>query len=174
MLAGSPTAFDRLFRLHVASVRRVAVSVSRNPESAEDLVQEVFIFLWRHGDRYNPARGGLGPWLRTIARNRALDVLRAEVRQERLAVSAVGESRTLALAPDPLDATIAAERAACVRSALDRLPRAQRQAVLLSYGAGLTDLQVARVSGVPLGTVKSRLRLSRQHLARRLARDGMA
>lgn len=171
MLGGSRTAFDGLFLLHSGGVRRVVISILRSPEAADDLVQEVFFDLWRHGDRYACERGSLSTWLSSIARNRALDVLRTRASDERL-VAAVGErTRTAASAPGPLEATIAGERAARLHAALALLPRPQREALILAYGAGLTHPQVAEAMGVPLGTAKGRLRLSKQQIARRLGRE---
>ncbi len=131
------------------------MGVLGDPARAQDVVQEVFLRLWRRPEAFDMRRGDLGPYLRVMARSRALDVHREHRATERIAdrlrqrgdrVEAVADPR---LAPDRED----------LRVALRTLPDGQREAVLLTYYAGLTAEEVARHAGVPLGTAKSRVRL---------------
>jgi len=120
---------------------------------AQDVVQDVFLRLWRRPDAFDMRRGALGPYLRVMARSRALDMRREQRASERIADRVRGDrsewSADPRLAPERHD----------LRLALRALPDGQREAVVLTYWAGLTAEEVARHAGVPLGTAKSRVRL---------------
>src|SRR4051794_5697040 len=128
---------------------------------AQDVVQDVFLRVWRRPEAYNPERGDLGTYLRLIARSRALDLWREGQVRSRAAdrykvVSGTPEPR-LEEQPEPLFEREAA--GADVRAALGQLPETQREALVLAYWGGLTADQIARRVHVPLGTAKSRIRL---------------
>ena len=168
MVLGSDRAFELLYLRYAGAVRRLGVDILRSPEAADDLVQDTFLRLWRQRARYSSAQGSVRTWLFTIARNRAIDALRARVG----AASVIEAARELALsaAPqsDPLAQTILRDEVAWLHAELAHLPFAHRQTVVLAYGGGLTHEEVAQCTGVPLGTVKSRIRMSKQRMARRL------
>jgi RNA polymerase sigma-70 factor, ECF subfamily len=133
----------------------VALGVLGDPARAQDVVQDVFLRLWRRPETFDMRRGALGPYLRVMARSRAID-LRRESRaneriEDRLRVRAARDEA----APDP---RLAPERHD-LRLAVRALPDGQREAVALTYWAGLTAEEVARHAGVPVGTAKSRVRL---------------
>jgi RNA polymerase sigma-70 factor (ECF subfamily) len=168
MVLGSGRAFDMLYRRHAGAVRRVGVAVLHSADAADDLVQETFLELWRHRAGYAPERASMRTWLLSIARNRALDVVRAGARQAR-AVEAAQASALIPLSSsDALTETLARDQAARLHEALACLPPVQRRTLVLVYGGGLTHEEVARRTGVPLGTVKTRVRLGRRTIARRL------
>jgi RNA polymerase sigma-70 factor (ECF subfamily) len=171
-----PGAFERAFDEHAASVREVAMSVLRDGALAEDVVQDVFLRLWRRPRMFDARRGELRPFLRLMARSRALDLLRtaqaAGRARDRLGVALPSEERARADESPPAAVERAGEREA-IWSALGRLPAAQREAVVLSYWGGLTAEQIAHRSDIPLGTVKSRVRLALGRLHREFeAADG--
>jgi RNA polymerase sigma-70 factor (ECF subfamily) len=154
-------AFERLYDDHARGVFSVAFRVLGDPTQAQDVVQDVFLRLWRDPTRFDPRRGPIGHYVRMLARSRALDVWReaqvANRAKTRLRAVARGEEGPLDERP-----AAAAERhvgIAAVRRELRRLPDVQREAIVLSYWGGLTAEQIAANSGTPVGTVKSRIRL---------------
>ena len=165
---GSGPALDELFLRHAAAVRRIGVAILHNPDAADELVQETFLQAWRHRARYSSERASVKTWIFAIARNQAIDAVRAQARHTRL-VEAARALRRIAPRPTcPLDETISRDEMARVRAALALLPRVQRRALVLAYWGGLSHAEVAQRTGVPLGTVKSRIRLGGQSIARRL------
>jgi RNA polymerase sigma-70 factor (ECF subfamily) len=145
---------------HRSAMVAAADRVLRDEAAAEDVVQDVLFDLWRRPESFDADRGSLRPYLLMLTRSRALDRWRA-----RAARAAATDRATQAAATDPSTASSAADAAIDRDSsqrlvrALGALPEQQRQAVLLTYGRGLTAQEVATVSGIPLGTAKSRLRL---------------
>src|SRR3954469_14908177 len=150
--------FERAFADHRDGVHAAAYRVLGDAAQAQDVTQDVFLRLWRNPRRYDARRGELGPFLRLMARSRALDLYRegqaaarASDRLRLVSSGVVGEAPAEAVARD-------GDRAE-VRAALRALPEVQREAVVLAYWGGLTADQIARRAGVPLGTAKSRIRL---------------
>jgi RNA polymerase sigma-70 factor (ECF subfamily) len=155
-----PQTFRRAFNEHHRAVYTAAFRIVNDAALAQDVVQDVFLRLWRRPGSFNPERGDLGTYLRLMGRSRALDLWReGQVRgraADRLKLGATEEPRV-----DDHPAVLAErdhERAE-VREALGKLPEAQREALVLAYWGGLTADQIARRSRVPLGTAKSRIRL---------------
>jgi RNA polymerase sigma-70 factor (ECF subfamily) len=139
----------------------LAYRIVGEPREAEDVVQESFLALWRQAGRLDPARGSVRSYLLTIVQRRAVDVLRRRAgRPER----ALDDVEVPGNAGDPLEQASLAEQRANVRRALNALPPDQRQAVELTYFAGLTIREMADKQSVPLGTAKSRLRLALERL----------
>lgn len=158
----STTTFDRAYREHRRSVFLAALRITRDPVAADDVTHDVFLRLWRRPERFDENRGDLLPYLRLMARSRALDLWRekqaAGRAEDRLKV-VVGVGGEEALGADPAPRALEGERAEAVRAALTVLPDAQREAVVLAYWGGLTAEEIAGRTDTPLGTVKSRLRL---------------
>jgi RNA polymerase sigma-70 factor, ECF subfamily len=142
------------------------MAVLNDHARAQDVVQDVFLRLWRRPETFDARRGSLGPFLRVMARSRALDVRREMQAGDRVSerVRLVTERLDL-----PVDAGHAPERHD-LRDALRDLPQGQREAVVLTYWGGLTAEELARHADVPLGTAKSRVRLGVMRL--RAAYDG--
>jgi len=156
-----PQVFQRVYDEHSRGVYAAAFRISGNAAQAQDVVQDVFLRVWRKPSSFDARRGELGSYLRLMARSRALDLWRegqaAGRASDRLKVVVAGAEER----PDDRPAT-AVERDAdreAVREALRRLPSAQREALVLAYWGGLTADQIAKRSEVPLGTAKSRIRL---------------
>src|SRR3954464_1243970 len=154
-------AFERMYEQHARGVFSVACRVLGDPTQAQDVVQDVFLGLWRDPSRFDERRGPIGHYLRMVARSKALDVWR----EAQVAGRAKARMRGLARGDDgPLDERPVAAAGrhvgiAVVRRELMRLPDVQREAIVLSYWGGLTAEQIAANSGTPVGTVKSRIRL---------------
>ncbi len=158
----NPTTFARVYDEHARGVYGAALRILGDPARAQDVAQDVFLRVWRNPARFDSRRGELGSYLRLMARSRALDLWResqaAGRARDRLEVVADMEERSRA---DERPAALV-ERDAdreSVRHALRQLPEAQREAVVLAYWGGMTADEIARRSGVPLGTAKSRIRL---------------
>lgn len=126
---------------------------------AEDVVQEVFLALWRDPGRFDPARGSFATWLLTLIHHKAVDAVRRESTIRRRVVPApeAGEDWSPTPVPGADQAAMARVAAGQVREALHRLPAEQRQVLALSYYGGHTQREIAALTGVPLGTVKSRM-----------------
>src|SRR3954465_13295977 len=163
-------SFRSAFAEHHRKVYAAAFSVLGDAALAQDVVQDVFLRVWRRPGAFDPARGARGPSLRLMARSRALDLWReAQVRgraADRLkVVSGPDEPRH----DEHPGAVVEREHdSAGVRAALGRLPEAQREALVLAYWGGLTADQIARRVHVPLGTAKSRIRLGLAKLRQEL------
>jgi RNA polymerase sigma-70 factor (ECF subfamily) len=125
-------------------------------EEAEDVLQEVFVQVWRRAADFDEQRGKPFTWLVTLARSRAIDRLRQLSARERLAVAAAYEAPPEA--SDAVQDASRSEQKEIVTGALRQLPEDQRQALLLAYFDGLTQSEIATRLGAPLGTVKTRIR----------------
>jgi RNA polymerase sigma-70 factor, ECF subfamily len=156
-----PQRFSAVYDRHSRGVYTAALRILANPAQAQDVVQDVFLRLWRRPEAFDPRRGDLGAYLRLMARSRALDMWRegqaAGRASDRLALVTQQDDGRPEDRPDGrLERD---ERRGTVRAALRRLPPAQREALVLAYWGGLTADQIAQRSQVPLGTAKSRIRL---------------
>jgi len=172
LLDGDELALAEAYDQFSPMVYGLAVRVTGDRAAAEDVAQEVFLHLWERPWAFDPDRGRLRAWLATMAHHRAVDHLRRTGVRDRAATRAAAQ-REPAAPPNPEEAAVAAAVAKRVRVAVDELPPAQRTAILLAYFEGHTFRQVARLTGVPEGTAKSRLRLGLRHLAVRLRSEGM-
>jgi RNA polymerase sigma-70 factor (ECF subfamily) len=155
---------DALRQLHsryAALVFAVAVRFV-GEATAEEVVQDVFVTLWKKHDSFDPARGAFKPWLAQITRRRALNARRAS-KVENHDPEALDQLEADVVSPD--EASWLAHRRAVVRAAVDALPEAQRQALSLAFFDDLTHEQIARVLGTPLGTAKTRVRTALKRLA---------
>jgi RNA polymerase sigma-70 factor (ECF subfamily) len=144
-------AFSRVYAQHARAVHKVAMGVLDDHARAQDVVQDVFLRLWRRPESFDARRGALGSYLRVMARSRALDVWRETQAGNRISDRLRLATERLDPRPEPIHP---AERHD-LRAAL----RGQREAVVLTYWGGLTAEEVARHADVPLGTAKSRVRL---------------
>jgi len=156
-----PDGFRNAFADHHRKVYAAAFGVLGDAALAQDVVQDVFLRLWRRPGSFDPARGDLGTYLRLMGRSRALDLWReAQVRgraADRLKLVGGPAEPRIEEQPEPLFER--SENGAAVRAALGQLPETQREALVLAYWGGLTADQVAKRVQVPLGTAKSRIRL---------------
>jgi RNA polymerase sigma-70 factor (ECF subfamily) len=156
-----PGEFSRVYDEHARSVYGAALRILGSPAQAQDVTQDVFLKLWRSPRRFDPGRGELGSYLRLMARSRALDVYRegqaAGRASDRMRLVVARDEGRVAERPEPA-AELEGERSR-LRDALQHLPEVQREALVLAYWGGLTADEIARRSGIPLGTAKSRIRL---------------
>jgi RNA polymerase sigma-70 factor (ECF subfamily) len=153
-----PVYFDEAYRSLAPHARAAALQVLHDPAAADDVVQDVFVRLWRNPRVYDPRRGALKPFVAMLARFRAIDRCRSAAALDAAVTraAAAGDGATSAPAADEV------------------LPREQLAAVVLSRGYGLTDWEVARTTGAPLGTTKSRVRIGVSKARSNLAAAGFA
>lgn len=170
--AREESALSELYDELAPWVLGVANRIVGDEDEAEDVLSDVFVQVWTRIHQHDARRGPLVPWVLSIARNRALDHLRRQRRWVRKA-ERVGREQSAAAPvarPDPVEASVPGwpvHRA--VHEALAALPEEQARAVALAYFEGLSHSEIARQTGEPLGTVKTRLRLAHQKLAGSLA-----
>lgn len=172
MGTGGIDALEQVYDRYSALVFSVGLRVLNDRQLAEDVVQEVFLRLWRGPSSYDPARGRFISWLMSVTRNRALDELRRVTRRRRLEDQEEEPTLQLAsqdLGDDPELGLVLEERRRAVRDAMTRLPPPQRRVLELAYFSGLTQVEIAERTGDPLGTVKTRVRLGMQRLREALA-----
>jgi RNA polymerase sigma-70 factor, ECF subfamily len=156
---GDARAFEVIFDRHSGAAFSLAYRMCGRRAMAEDVVQEAFLSLWRSGGRYDRARGSVRSWVLGVVHNRAIDALRRGIVREGRDVGVEGLAERLA-APEHTDVEVARrEGARAVRSALGELPVDQRRVIELAYFGGFTHSQIAEVLGLPVGTVKGRMRL---------------
>ncbi|MEY2457141.1 MAG: hypothetical protein QOK06_2235 [Acidimicrobiaceae bacterium] len=160
LMAGDQRALRDAYERYAGLVFGLARKVLGDDALAEDVTQEVFVYLWEQPQRFDPLRGSFRSWLGLLAHRRSVDKVRAEVRRSR------GESRvepagTVTKIEAEVDDELAGVWVASkVRDAIDQLPPEQRDAVVLAYFGGRSYRQVAIELAIPEGTAKSRLRLA--------------
>lgn len=150
--AGDDGAMGDLYDHYSGVVYGVALRVLGNTMAAEDVVQEVFLQLWRSPQAFQVERGRLAPWLAVIARNRAIDLLRKRQPEDDIQELPIASSLDL---EGEAARKIAVDK---VRGVLAQLPPEQRKALEMAYFEGLTQTEIAAKTGDPLGTVKTRIR----------------
>jgi RNA polymerase sigma factor (sigma-70 family) len=165
------TALSRLYQRFGRPCYSLARRICADEGLAEDVVQEVFLTLWRDPARYDPARGGFATWLLTLIHHKAVDAVRREstIRRRMVAAPEAGEDWSPTPMPGADQTALARVAADQVRAALHRLPLEQRQVLALAYFGGHTQREIAVLIGVPLGTVKSRMFTAVQRLRSLLA-----
>jgi RNA polymerase sigma-70 factor (ECF subfamily) len=152
-----PQALAELYDRYGGMIYRLVLRMVRDTGIAEDLVQETFLRAWNRAAAFDAERGAVGPWLLAIARNRALDYLRAQSRHGANAME-LNESelpaRFLDFPADALNFDLARQ----VKRALEQLSASQRVAIELAYFEGMSQTEIAERMGQPLGTVKTWMR----------------
>lgn len=150
--AGDQSAMAALYDRYSPIVYSVALRVLQDTGSAEDILQDVFMQLWRNPAAFDSSRGNMAAWLAVISRNRAIDLLRRRRPESDI------EDVVLSVQPD---LALEAERARTidkVRGTLQGMPAAQRSALEMAYFEGLSHSEIAEKTGEPLGTIKTRIR----------------
>jgi RNA polymerase sigma-70 factor (ECF subfamily) len=162
----SDDAFRALFDHYGPRLKAFMMRQGADPATAEELAQEALLTVWRKASLYSPEKGNPTTWIYTIARNLRIDRLRREFAWQELTDEQASSIPSEDMAPDE---TIAQrQREDRVRAALDALPQEQRDIVVLGFIDGLSHSEIASRLSLPLGTVKSRMRLAYQKI-----RDGL-
>ncbi|HZJ53943.1 MAG TPA: sigma-70 family RNA polymerase sigma factor [Myxococcaceae bacterium] len=162
---GDQRSLEELYRRHSPRLYGLLLRMLRETADAEEILQETFVDAWRRAGEYAASRGSVEAWLITIARSRAIDRIRN--RGARLRLVKQSEQLASADAPQPEPPDVHAQTR--LRKALGTLPPEQRRALELAYWEGLSQSEISRETGDPLGTVKTRVRLGLQRLAELLA-----
>lgn len=158
---GSEEALARLYDIYSRPLYSLILTILHRPPEAEEVLQQVFLQVWRQAPRYDARRGSVFRWLVRLARSRAIDSTRARNFASRQRMEAPLDSldqQAASPAVSQLDAVFLLERAGVVRAALAKIPTEQREAMHLAYFSGYTQTEIAKKLGIPLGTVKSRMR----------------
>jgi RNA polymerase sigma-70 factor (ECF subfamily) len=145
-------AMEDIFRRYSGPVYSVALRVLHDTGQAEDVLQEVFLQLWRNPTAFDQDRGSLGAWLMVVARNRAIDLVRRRKPSDSVDDVVLASSINVA---DEAERNVMMEK---VHRALAELPSEQRKSLELAYFEGLSHTEIASRTGDPLGTVKTRIR----------------
>ena len=166
-------AFEVLYDRHGGAAYSLAHRIVGDPATAEDVTQEAFLSIWRSGARFDRARGSVRSWALGVTRNRAIDALRRQAsKAPRLDFDddATLEAQPAASLTD--SEAIRRETASRVRGALAELPKEQAEVLELAYFGGFAHSEIAAMLGMPLGTVKGRMRLGLEKVRVQLA-EGM-
>ena len=193
LIGGSQQALGVLYDRHSSAIFAAAMRASGDRAVAAEVVQETFLALWDRAEQFDPRRGTLAAWLATIARNRAIDRLRAAARHDRAAsfssfartdmddhsvvewLTTSGELIGVA-GPEPVPevALVDKETRASIEDALSSLDPVERRVIVLAYDGGLSQSEIAASLGWPIGTVKTRTRRALRHLRDRLEGPAVA
>jgi len=162
IVARDESALAALYDRYAGMLSSVLNRILRDTQAAEEILQDIFYQLWRTASQFDPSRGSLPGWLLVIARNRAISRLRRHNPSQ-------GEELVdnMVLLPTNIESAVAQQQLlGRVKGALENLPKEQRDAIELAYFQGLTHSEIARRTGDPLGTVKTRLRSAVETLKR--------
>ena len=151
------SAFIELFDRYAGRIKGLMISRGASPQDADEIAQEVMVSIWRRAGTFDPERAGASTWIFAIARNRRIDMIRKTRRPE-------PDPNDPLFQPDPepdgLETLTASEREVQVREGLRALPEEQRRILTAAFYEGLSHGEIAERFGLPLGTVKSRIRLA--------------
>ena len=161
-------SFSQLFDYFAPRVKAYVMKLGASSSVAEDLTQEVFVNVWRKASQFDSTKANASTWIYTIARNLRIDAFRKEKRP-------MPDPNDPAMVPDPIktseDIVFSNERADIIKSVLDELPDDQRKVIQLSFFEDMTHSEIANRLNLPLGTVKSRIRLAFQRIKNSLGEE---
>lgn len=157
---GSEAALARLYDRYSKLLFSLILAILKDSRDAEEVLQEVFLQVWKLAGRYDPSRGSAYKWLVTLARTRSIDRTRSKNFAHHREMGSGDEAlERHAARASQLDAVLILERAEVVRRILTAIPPEQRRVLELGYFLGHTQTEIAQALNLPLGTVKSRMRL---------------
>lgn len=161
-------AFRALFDRYAGRIKGFIMRSGASGQDADEIAQDVMVSIWRRASGFDPRRAAASTWIFAIARNRRIDMIRRSRRPEPDPRDPLFQPDA---APGGLDTLTAAERETRIRAGLADLPAEQRKVLLAAFYDGLSHSEIAERSGLPLGTVKSRMRLAFRHLRGVLGED---
>jgi len=169
-------ALSDLYDRYATLLYSMIKAILKNDKEAEDVLQEVFLLVWNRCASFDASKASAYTWIVTLARNKAIDQLRAKSFQNLTRNRDDIEIDTVAASPEdsPLDFAINQERAQLVRKALEQIPHEQREIIHVAYFGGLTQSEIANRYQLPLGTVKTRMRQGMKKLQTLLAEGAHA
>jgi RNA polymerase sigma-70 factor (ECF subfamily) len=169
---GDLGALDQLYEHYGAMAFSIAYRITGDRTAAEDVVQDAFLGAWRNAARYVDTRGTVRTWLLSIVHHRAIDAVRRRRPTAELPATEAALPEVLTLPDTWAEVQQRLDRETVI-AALDAISEVQREAIELAYFSGLTQTEIAERTGVPLGTVKGRLRLGLAGLRAALLRTGV-
>ncbi len=157
---GDRRSFEQLYDRFSGVLFSVAYRMLKSQEAAEDVLQDVFVQIWKNAPLFDPNRGKPMTWAVTLTRNRAIDLMRSTQRRSELRNSAQREQQVFSRFDDrsSFDAVVSDEMGKLVRAAMQKLSKDQREAIELAFFASMTQAEIAEHLGRPLGTIKARIR----------------
>jgi RNA polymerase sigma-70 factor (ECF subfamily) len=163
--------YDRYHRYAYA----LAYRILRDPQAAEDIVQDAFLSIWRKASSYQVQHGSVHSWLQAIVHHRAIDMVRAGAHRDHQWTPLLtdNEQDPPSEQPDVWDQTWQGEQRRVIRSVLDQIPAEQRMVIELAYFGGYTHAEISEQYHIPLGTVKGRMRLGLQKMKILLSEQGL-
>lgn len=164
MKTGDESALSAIYDRYSAMLFGMLTRILDDRQAAEEVLQDMFLQLWRNPGQFDASRGSLPAWLGVIGRNRAISRLRGSRDRELLEEQEGDFANTFVSAQNIEDEAARAELAESLTAALGKLPAEQRQALELAYFQGMTQSEIAAKTGAPLGTVKTRVRTAMQSL----------
>jgi RNA polymerase sigma-70 factor (ECF subfamily) len=165
-----PTAFEIVYDRHGGAAYSLAYRIVGDRSTAEDVTQEAFLSVWRSGARFDRTRGSVRTWLLGVVRNRAIDSLRRQATRAPIVDLELERLPDTGPTAELTDTeALRHEAAREVRGALETLPAEQLKVIELAYFGGLTHSEIAEALGMPLGTVKGRMRLAMEKIRATLA-----
>jgi RNA polymerase sigma-70 factor, ECF subfamily len=173
LVGDDPQAFALLYDRHSRAAYSLAYRMMNGRQAAEDLVQDAFLKLWRSATSYRPERGSVRTWLLSIVHNQGIDQLRSHARRRRTQ-DKVQASAARSQPSEAFAGTWRNSQRDQVREALNTLPQEQLEILELAYFSGYTHVEIADLLGLPLGTVKGRMRLGLKKLRDHFEAGGMA
>ena len=160
---GDHNAFAELYRLTAPKLFPLSVRMLKRRDWAEEALQESFVRIWQGAGRYRSGRGSAMTWMASIVRYRCLDMLRHERLQPSLQDTEAHESDANP-GSEPMQATLLSSETQALLKCMDQLDARQRRSILLAYYGGYTHREIAQRMGAPIGTVKSWIRRSLEHI----------
>ncbi|MCL4128513.1 UNVERIFIED_CONTAM: hypothetical protein GTU68_011341 [Idotea baltica] len=157
------SAFAEVFAHFAPRVKAFLIKSGSSPDLAEEISQDVMATLWRKSHMFDPAKASVSTWIFTIARNRRIDVLRKQRRPEPEDLTWGPEAE-----PDQSDVLALQQESKLLSEALAALPAKQKDLIVRAYYGELTHSEIAEETGLPLGTIKSRIRLALDRLRHQL------
>lgn len=173
LTAGDENALSAIYDRYSAMLFGMLMRILNNKQTAEEVLQDIFLQLWRNAAKFDSSRGSLPAWLLVIGRNRAISRLRGRPSLEILEETEGLYANTLASSQNIEDEASRTQVMEKLKTALGELPEEQRQAVELAYFQGMTQTEIATRTGSPLGTVKTRIRTA-MHSLKKILDDGKA
>jgi len=156
------SALGRLYDLYKRLLFSLCISILKDREEAEELLQEIFVQVWQKAPTYDPQKGSPYSWLVSMTRNKAIDRIRSKRWKQQQITDYETDNEIFSLIPadgaTPLHATVAQQRSSMIQQTLHKIPDEQRSILNYAYFEGYSQTEIADKTGLPLGTVKSRMR----------------
>lgn len=166
--AENVAAFSELYDRYSPRLYGLAMKILRDPVLADDVLQEVFLNVWKKAGSFDAQRGYLPGWLSILCRNRCIDALRSREKRRQRSVEINEATLSLPGVADPMQDTLNSQRGDVLRIHLGRLPLEQRTLIEMAYFEGYSQSEISERLQIPLGTVKTRIRLGMNKLRERL------